>query len=331
MAPTSAELFSSPDQYLHSFERDDAVLVTMDRAAYARSLFLDHRISPAAPGALRMPVAAFPPPPARLQPTRWIFHVAHCGSTLLARALEVLSGDLVLREPMALRQVALEPDPVRLRLTLAMLARRYDPVAAPLVKANVPVNFILDQIAASDPGASAILLYCGLEDYLKAILRSDQHRAWVRAITAQLAAHLGDAPHTTDAERAAALWVAQMARFAATLETLPGARTLDAEVFFATPGPVLASVAGHFEMEIEPAAIGEVGAGPRFSSDAKRPGGAGDTAARRARKRALEPVLADEIAAAKRWIERAAPRADAILTRIRDSALSPLDLTSRHA
>ena len=78
--------FTSPDRYLYEFAGDDAVIVPMDRAAYRRSIFLDARISPASEAAEMVPVSALAAP-AGPGPA-WIFHVAHCGSTLLARALD---------------------------------------------------------------------------------------------------------------------------------------------------------------------------------------------------------------------------------------------------
>lgn len=316
-----AALFASPDHYLHSFDGDDALIVAMDRDAYARSIFLDARISPAGEGADRVPVRALLaslPTPAS---TMWIFHVAHCGSTLLARALEALGPNLVLREPVALRQVALAPDPQRLALTLAMLGKRYDLAMPTLVKANVPVNFILAEVAAFDAAAPAILLHCGLRDYLLAILRSDQHRAWVRGVTGLLAPHLGDLVGLSDAERAAALWLAQMQRFAAALTMMPAARSLDAETFFADPAAVLAAAARHFGIAADARAIDALVAGPLFATYSKNPGVAFDNAARVGRKAALEAALAHELEAARRWIERTAPDHAALAERIAEGAL----------
>jgi hypothetical protein len=109
----------------------------------------------------------------------------------------------VLREPLALRQLALAPDPRRLALTLAMLSKRYRDDAPTLVKANVPVNFLLPALVAAAPEARSIFLYATLPDYLLAILRSDNHREWLRLVTGQLAAHLGDLSGRSDAERCA--------------------------------------------------------------------------------------------------------------------------------
>lgn len=317
MTPTSAELATSPDHYLHAFEGDAAVFVAMDRAAYARSIFLDARISPAADGALRVPLASLePPPPGELQ---WIFHVAHCGSTLLARALDALPGGLVLREPLALRQAALTGDAARLALVLGQLGKRYPGAGPTLVKANVPVNFALPAIAAADPQAAAIMLHCGLDDYLLAILRSDNHRGWVRGVTTLLAHHLGDLAGASDAQRAAALWCAQMRRFAAALAVMPRARSLDAELFFARPANTLAAAARHLGRDADPGAVERLVGGPLFATYSKNPGVAFDNAARLARKAALAAPLAGEIAQAGRWLAESG--ADAALVAIAGAAL----------
>ena len=106
MTVTLNDLYEDPDHYLHSFDGEYAVFVPMDRDAYARSIFLDRRIQPADSGAIRAPIEpllrGWPP----VRTARWIFHVAHCGSTLLANAMERLGDHIVLREPAALRQVA---------------------------------------------------------------------------------------------------------------------------------------------------------------------------------------------------------------------------------
>lgn len=305
MSLTLDDLFASPDHYLHSFEGDAAVFMPMDRAAYHRSIFLDGRISPAADRMMRVPAAALADPARRPAPTGWIFHVAHCGSTLLARALDRPETNLVLREPLALRQLALSPDPARLALVAAMLSKRYRSDLPTIVKANVPVNFLLPELAAIDPGASAIFLYATLRDYLLAILRSDNHRDWLRRVTAQLAGHLGDLSGLSDAQRCAALWRAQIQAFAAAMGTMPNARALDAEAFFDDPGSVLACAARHLAVPMSGTDIvGTVG-GPLFSTYSKNPEQAFDNRARLARRAELETPLAGEIDEALRWVEAA--------------------------
>lgn len=303
MALTIADLFASPDHYLQSFDGGDAIFVPMDRAAYHRSIFLDGRIQPAANGSMRVPVAMLAEHAAAPAATNWIFHVAHCGSTLLARALDRGAGNLVLREPLALRQAAVARDAARLALTAAMISKRYAPDLPTIVKANVPVNFLLDDLLAIQPRGRAIFLHCALDDYLLAILRSDDHRGWLRRVTAQLAPHLGDTARLSDGERAAALWLAQMQAFARAIGRAPEARSLDAEVFFAEPHATLAAAAQQLEVPMTAAEIDEIIAGPLFTTYSKNPDVAFDNQARLARRRETEAAIADDLTAARRWID----------------------------
>jgi hypothetical protein len=302
MSLTLDDLFNSPDHYLQSIEGGAAVFVPMDRAAYHRSIFLDRRISPAGDGSMRVPLNALPEGKAAA-PTAWIFHVAHCGSTLLARALDDLSLNLVLREPLALRQLAVTPDRTRLPLVAAMLSKRYRQDLPTVVKANVPVNFLLPDLLALDPEARAIFLYSGLRDYLLAILRSENHRTWLRNVTAQLAAHLGDLSTLTDAQRCAALWLAQMRAFADAIARMPNARALEAEAFFETPSETLKGAAGLLGVPLGTEAIEATVAGPLFATYSKNPDLPFDNTARIARRSDMEGALAGELAEAQQWVE----------------------------
>jgi hypothetical protein len=211
----------------------------------------------------------------------------------------------VLREPLALRQLALAPDPARLALTLTMLSKRYREDAPTIVKANVPVNFLLPDLIAADPEARAIFLYATLRDYLLAILRSDNHREWLRLVTTQLAPHLGDLTRLSDAQRCAALWLAQMRAFTDAVSRLPHARALDAEAFFADPRPVLKAAALHLGAPMSDEEIEATVGGPLFATYSKNPEQAFDNAARLERRAALEAPLAGEIGEARDWVEAA--------------------------
>lgn len=316
MPLTLDDLFASPDHYLHSFDGDAALFMPMDRAAYHRSIFLDGRISPAADRSMRLPLSAFRGQARRPAPTAWIFHVAHCGSTLLARALDQPATNLVLREPLALRQLALSPDAERLALTATMLSKRYHADRPTIVKANVPVNFLLPDLIALDSEARAIFLHCSLRDYLLAILRSDNHRDWMRRVTTQLTPHIGDVSHLPDAERAAALWLAQMRAFQGAIAGLPHARSLDAETFFAHPRRIVELAAKHLDMPMSGTDIDALISGPLFSTYSKNPAVDFDNHARLARRAELERSLALELEQAQSWIERttgeAAPGSDTL-------------------
>lgn len=300
----------------------------MNREAYHRSIFLDDRISPASTETMRVPIRSLigkvPPP----SPTSWIFHVAHCGSTLLARALDLVSANLVLREPLALRQVALAPEPRLVALTAAMISKRYRPDLPTVVKANVPVNFLLPQLVGLAGDARAIFLHFGLRDYLLAILRDDGHRAWLRRVTARLSAYLGDLSALPDAERAATLWMAQIDAFSTAMMRLENARSLDAEAFFATPGPVLRLAAEHLGVTVTEQDIDAIVAGPLFRSYSKFPDMPFDNEMRLARRRELEQTLVAELEQAQTWVDERGGEWQA-LARLKAAALSPKNTVKR--
>jgi hypothetical protein len=187
-----------------------------------------------------------------------------------------------------------------------MISKRYRADAPTIVKANVPVNFLLPDLVALDPQARAIFLHLGLPDYLLAILRSENHREWLRRVTTSLSPHLGDLTLLSDAQRAAALWVAQMRAFAAATAALPNARSVDAEIFFSDPHAALAASAAHFGVEMASAAIDQCVAGPLFATYSKNPDVAFDNKARLVRRAELETLLASELHEARAWVDASA-------------------------
>jgi hypothetical protein len=282
-----------PDAYLHHVEGEQGVFVPMDRAAYHCSIFLDHRIQSAGPGEAIAPLIE-----AAVQPVSFIFHVAHCGSTLLARALDRSEGNLVLREPLALRQAALDAG-APLEPVLASLSRRYREDLPTLIKANVPVNFALPRIVAAVPGMRALFLHMGLESWLAAVLRSAQHRNWVH----QVSALLGLPPLASDAEAGAQLWLAQTDAFRVAMALLPESVSLDADRFFAEPAETIAASAAALNIEMPENQAAQIAAGPLFTHDAKRPANAFDNAERVSRAKQTHAAIAGEISAAAMWIE----------------------------
>lgn len=316
------ELFETPAFYHFAYEGDRSLFLRMDREAYFRSIFLDGRIQAANPDPIRF--ATVPLAQWRVDNhfsiarKNWIFHIAHCGSTLLARALDRIGTNLVLREPMTLRQLGvwratlqeseLPAWNARLELAAAQLGKRYRPEAPVIVKANVPVNFILPQIMALDPGAPVILLYYPLRQYLLAILRTEAHRQWVMRVTGEMARALrpmaGDVEGLDTVERAAALWLAQLRAFAAVLDTSPRAHSLSGETLFAAPRAAVSAAAALFEVPLSDFERDAIIGSSLFTTDAKDPTRPFDRRAHRMRALALESTMDRELARGREWVER---------------------------
>lgn len=317
MMPDAKRLLATPEFHFQSFEGEEALFVPMDRAAYHRSAFLDRRVE-ALPGSpTRAPLAPLieatqDAPPL---PVGWIFHVAHCGSTLLSRLLDGVESNLVLREPPPLRQLGLaaaagdRSDAWRGRLALAraMVARRYDRGLPTIIKANVPVNFMLDRLNAADADSPAILLHFPLGSYLLAVLRTPQHRAWVERISTNLGPALPKfSPGAAVAERAAALWLAQMLAFQALQAANPHSYSLDASQLLERPVEVATAAAkrlGVTGADIEANAAALTGS---YAKDLSQPF---DPVGRQRLANEDRARLSGEITIARRWI---GPAADSV-------------------
>jgi hypothetical protein len=309
--------FDTPELHFLAFDQDDALFTRMDRASYHRSIFLDHRISSLDAEPIRTTVAPLIAVAREraIPRTGWIFHIAHCGSTLLARLIDRPQSGLVLREPPPLRQLGVlaagcsrsDNWADRLKLAYTMVARRFEPSQPTVVKANVPVNFIIPQIVEFDHGAPVILLYLALEPYLLAILREPRRCAWVNRVTRliepALVAKFDLGPPSDTVARATALWLAQMLIFDSVLGSNPYARSLDAEVFFASPANAVEAAAMHFGLS--PAdEFGRLD--DLTSTHSKDPSQPFDEAARRHRQKDARITLRDDLGRARRWIEQAA-------------------------
>ena len=107
----------------------------------------------------------------------------------------------------------------------------------------------------------------------------------------------------SDAERTAALWLAQMHAFSTAITNLANARALDGEAFVAAPGHFLGLAATHLGVPMAREEIEARVAGPLFASYSKIPEMPFTNETRLAMRAALKPALAPELEQAQRWVE----------------------------
>jgi len=326
MPITLQDLAADPSLFLYEIDGDAAIFQAMTREAFHQSIFLDGRIRRDDRPRVRVPLEPLLQGlPEVSQPDRrigWIFHVAQCGSTLLARALDHVGRSLVLREPAALRRlgvmaggdgvVARERLAATLRMICAMLGKRWGADTPVIVKANVPVNFIAREVMALDPHGPAIVLYFPLESYVAAILRTEGHVRWTEGVfdEMRLAASpfaAGQAPDSP-ATKAAALWFAQMKAYERILAEFPAARSLEAGTFFAESAATVAAAAALFGVPMEPGEAEDIAAGELFHSYSKNPALDYDPEVREAREAEARRRLAGPIAEAVGWAQQARAR-----------------------
>ena len=323
MQITIDRLLGDPDLYFHSFDADHARFVSIDRKHLARSMFLDKRIERSDDQIYRIPLdvlqQALSEQGASKPDLHFIHHVAQCGSTLLARALDRPGASLVYREPFHLRQLgaqigaAGDPSAPRfalwrdlLRFSLQQLSKRYEGETV-VVKGNVPTSMIGSAIDAVDPGQTGILLYFPLEDYLAAVLRTPQHGEWVQSISAELRveqdAAVGTMIEPSVPQKAAALWLVLMRRFHALQQAAPGMASLDANHFFDHPAEAIRAANAHLGTGVPDERIDEAVEGQLFASYAKNPSLPYRPEQRIERREATKRELSESIAEARNWVE----------------------------
>jgi len=151
-------------------------LVKMDAQAYRDASFLDDRMFTEARESQVLPwaqVAAAVADVARSD-ARWIFHIGHVGSTLVARLLGELSGVLSIREPRILRDLAMIPEVRRAALVTpvrTLLSRSFAGDETALVKATSFVSEIAPELVPE--GGRALFMYATPRNYIGSILAGE--------------------------------------------------------------------------------------------------------------------------------------------------------------
>jgi hypothetical protein len=281
----TAQLAHDPALFLHQLDPigGRGLLVEISQADLRRASFVDERIlagARRAGGWLALDDVLSRAAPLGGRAPDAIFHIGHCGSTLLSRLLDHLPGVLGLREPLPLRTLAelyeqqhaatarWSPAQVdaALAAVLGLLDRRFDGVRHVVVKATSSCNALVAPWLLRHPRARAVALRIPLRAWLATILKSPEATAdvlrFAPARLAALHAILGDDAlrlHAHGRGEVLALgWIAESARFAnlaADAGIAPRLLPLDFEALLADPHGVLAQVAAHLGIEAPAAAL----------------------------------------------------------------------------
>jgi hypothetical protein len=229
-APSAAEIVRDARWLAQALDPASGMLrvVEMDREAYRAASFLDDRMLQAPHFAGIVPwatVADAIPRNARTD-ARWIFHIGHVGSTLVARLLGEIDGVLSIREPRFLRDISALTDADRapfLQPGQALLSRTFAPDEVALVKATSFVSEIADDLVA--PGERALFMYAAPRVYIASILAGEnsvKELAILAPVRAQRIAGRATLPlPKSAAETAAAAWACEMTALEAAAEAMP--------------------------------------------------------------------------------------------------------------
>ena len=326
----AVELRQGPDWLFQELDLVNrrGLLVKFSEPEYRNASFLDHRALKSntqgawlpLPRLLEMAQDIHPP-----LPPYGIFHVSHCGSTLVSRLLAELPGCLPLREPLPLLALAqarreLGRPAARLdtagweqlfTLFLALASRNYRSGERVVIKATSACANLLPPFLEHAPASKALLLYTDLETWLATMLRDDTVRengryyapSWLTDFMALTGRDDLRLAALSDAEQFALNWLTGMLHFQRAHESAPErVQSCDFEPFLAATADDLRQLGGFFGLDT--ARANELAASTLMRSYAKNPNQRFDAVQRRQELKVARERVGGEIAAGLAYAER---------------------------
>jgi hypothetical protein len=244
-------------------------------------------------------------------PLHWLFHIGHCGSSLVSRLLDLIPGVLGLREPLPLLTLAHgRGDPATDSWrgpVVSLLARGFADTAAVVVKPTSVVTTLAPTLLA-ESGGRACLLWVDLQTWLATMLRDEQLKAGVFDTEPLRLQSLDLGSATTDGERLARAWLAEQLRWqrlASDPAIAPRLLDLDFARVIADPAGATAQLAAHYGLAVPADWARRIAASSLLSRYAKDDAVHFDADARRRELAAAATRHADAIAEGLQWAERA--------------------------
>jgi hypothetical protein len=229
--------------------------IAMDREAYRAASFLDDRMLQSGVEArlVSWSAVAEAVPIISRRDARWIFHIGHVGSTLIARLLGEVPGVLSVREPRFLRDLTVISADERKPFTQAaqaLFSRTFAQDELALVKATSFVSEIAPELVPT--GERAMFMFASPRNYIASILAGENSVKELALLApsraSRMAPRVRPAEPRNDAESAALAWACEMTALEAAAETMPDRfiAWLDFDHFLASPEPRLGEIADHF-------------------------------------------------------------------------------------
>lgn len=320
----AADLLNDPHFLLHEIKpaEDAALFVPTARDLVAKPSFIDGRTAFSNGPVIKISLDDLlaEGSPALPRPDRYIFHVAFCGSTLLARMLEHQGASFVLKEPNVLvdlanwqRSGADSRFVPTLRLSMACLRRRWTEDEAAVVKPSNWMNNLLPSLANESADLKPVFITMAPRAYAIAVLRGGRDRLTFAARTAaHLAPSLPEGNQWLQAAIAASrdpvtqtLNLALVAlRLQERLFEAHGGLELNAETIFTNPGEAAKCASDALNLGLDPEAI-DAAVAARARINAKRPGHTFSVAEREGEDAEVERHHGSTIDAALSWAEKA--------------------------
>ena len=256
-----------------------ARLVAMDPEAYRNASFLDDRMFQQPTNAQLMPWTTLEEavPLVGRNDSRWIFHIGHVGSTLLARLLGELPTVLSIREPRSLRDVTAVSADKRVAYATALrtlFSRTFAPAEVTVVKATSFVSEIAPELTS--PDGRALFMYATPRNYVASILAGENSVQELRMLAPIRAERLAGRdlrlpPPRHDADHAAIAWACEMTSLEAGAKAMPDRRIgwIDFDRMLDDLTSALSTAAELIGIAANPDQLARIAAGPLVSRYSK--------------------------------------------------------------
>lgn len=246
---------------------------------------------------------------------RWIFHIGHCGSTLLSRLLGELPSGLSIREPRSLRDLTFFAPEVRAQFIpglRALMSRTFDDGQAASVKATSMVGEIAAELVGEY--GRALFVHVSARNYVAGVIGGEEARADAHRLAQYRAARLAarsirfEDEVPTDARVAAAAWACEIVALEASADALQEeqVRWVDFDQLLANPAGELESAAQALRLLATSREIEALTTGPLLHRYSKAPEFAFGPADRQQRLAKAAAEHRAEIDDALAMLERAA-------------------------
>ncbi len=240
---------------------------------YSAASFLDHRVlRPGMPNgpipwpAVEQAVAGLP------MRCDFIFHISHCGSTLISRLLGLAPSCFAVREPLLLRKLAVGQATEHTGTLLRLWSRTFSPDQRALIKATSFVSECSSSLLHWVSQSRALLMYVPLSTFVPAVIDgamsdvNEQIASRLKRLQAQGVLLGKDASNMHPGEAVAVSWLCEVLSLVRTAAAHPSrCMWLNFDEYLRSPATHLTQVLQHFRINADADAMLQSPLNARYS------------------------------------------------------------------
>ncbi len=317
------EVINNPEWLPHTYNLDGTTLTFVEVPRAARSelrfLFDEHFRDQYTKTNVAFQAVSDAVDAAPRAPIQLIFHTSFCGSSLLARALEIPGTASSMREPAILINLANrliksddQANAERLEVALRLLERPFAAGESVVSKQSNFANRVIYPILRARPDSRAVLLHSDLETYLISLLKRGM---WGRILGRKLFTNMiswsklelgmseDEILELTDMQVAALAFLMQIHHFHSLVKTFgPRVMMLDSSALFGSPAATLDRVMTFFDLGLTGQDATDIANGPIFAKHSKFADRDYSVEERRRDTASVGEANAEELAMVTKWI-----------------------------